>query len=373
MIYLDNAATTHKKPRCVADTLYRLTKHMSANAGRGSNSFSVRAGEIIYDAQEALASLFHVKNPERIIFTQNTTQALNFAIHGFLRKEDSVVITSMEHNSVLRPVFYSGCRCNVVFADKDGFVSTDKMEKAIDDGTKLVIINHVSNVTGSRQDIEKICEIAKKKGAAVLVDAAQSGGVFDIDAEKTGIDMLAFAGHKALMGPLGTGGLYVREGIELYPILQGGGGTDSENPYQSEAMPDRLTSGTQNMPAIGALASGVRFVSKIGIDSIRNHEKKLAGYFYDEMTKRKNITVYGKRPECGVVSINVKNYNCIEAARILNDEYKIAVRAGLHCAPLAHKTIQSGAGTVRLSFGYFNTAGDAERAADAIKKLAKNE
>ena len=371
MIYLDNAATTHKKPDSVTKRLYDLSRLHSANAGRGGHKYSLDASEIIYEAQETCGKLFGIDDPTRIAFTQNTTQALNFAIHGCLKEGDHAIITSMEHNSVRRPVFYSGCRFDIARGDAFGYVEAKKIEELIEPGTKMIIVNHVSNVCGTRQNIEKIAEIAKKHNIIFLLDSAQSAGVYDIDCGKIGIDMLAFAGHKGIMGPLGTGGLYVKNGININPIMQGGSGSNSEDIHHPDSMPDILVSGTQNMPAIGALGEAANFILKNGTENIRKHEEKLAREFRRALSDNTLVNLYGREAENGVVSLNIENMDSIEVSQILNDKYKIAVRGGLHCAPLAHETLGTN-GTVRFSFGFYNTMREAEYAADAIKKICKN-
>ena len=241
--------------------------------------------------------------------------------------------------------------------------------------TGLVIVNHASNVCGSIQDIAAIGQIAHKHGSLFLVDSAQSAGVVPIDVEAMHIDMLAFAGHKSLMGPLGTGWLYVREGLMLDTIIEGGSGSSSESRQQPDIMPDRLVSGTANMPAIAALGEGIKFIRRIGIDAILAHERELAQRFVDGAKQMDGITLYGGAPAhgVGVVSLNIKGKNCVEVARELDSRYKIAVRSGLHCAPLAHQTLGTleQGGTVRFSFGYYTTRAEVDRALSALNKICK--
>lgn len=376
MIYLDCAATSHKKPEAVYKTLYNMTRYHSANAGHGANSLAVSASEYIYECAEKVASLFNISAPENIAFTHNTTFALNMAIKGTAGRGGHIIMTSMEHNSVARVVYASGAPYTIVYADKDGRVEPDDIERAIRLDTALVVVNHISNVCGRIQDIDKIGNICKKHSVLFLVDAAQSAGVADIDVEKQNIDMLAFAGHKSLLGPLGTGGLYVKEGLLLDTIVEGGSGSASEDKHQPLFMPDRLVSGTMNMPAIAALGSGIDFILKTGTKNIFAHEQELKNRFISGLKNIDGICIYSGEDEnyAGVVSINIKNKNCVEVAQILDSEYKICVRAGLHCAPLAHETLGTldNGGTVRFSFGIYNTKKEIDKALDAIYKLQKS-
>ena len=373
MIYLDNAATTLFKPSVVYETYFDAVLHDSANAGRGGHRHAMRASEMVSDAAEAVASLFGIGCPERIAFTQNTTMALNLAIHGFCVPDMHIVLTGMEHNSVLRPVVYSGCAYSIAEADADGFVSPQALKKAMRRNTKLVIVNHVSNVCGSVQDLKALSDVAHENGACFLVDAAQSGGVIEIDVEKQGIDMLAFAGHKGLMGPLGTGGLYVSESVSLRPHLQGGSGSMSESIYQPDAMPDLLVSGTVNAPAIAALGSAVRYVQKNGTAAIAAHERMLADALQENLRAMPRVKVFRSvKDNSGVVSFQVCDINPVEVSRMLDADYGIAVRSGLHCAPLAHKSLGTfPAGTVRASFGWFNSMRDVHVLTKAVHDICK--
>lgn len=373
MIYLDSAATSFKKPLSVYRTLDKMTRLHSANAGHGASTLSVEAAGYVYDAAEETARLFNISAPENIAFTANTTLALNMAIKGAARAGTHVVMTSMEHNSVARPVYACGADYSIVRADSSGFVSIENIENEIRRNTVLVAVNHMSNVCGAIQNIEEIGRMCRRHGVLFLVDAAQSAGVTEIDIEKQSIDMLAFAGHKSLMGPLGTGGLYVREGVRLETLLEGGSGSNSESKYQSEDMPDRLVSGTMNMPAIAALGEGIRFVRSVGVDWISEHEQYLRRRFTDGLKNIGAIRIYGGNDDScgGVVSVNARTKSCTELAELLDREYGIAVRGGLHCAPLAHETLGSldDGGTVRFSFGYYTTASEIDYALYALSKI----
>lgn len=376
MIYLDNAATTFKKPPSVYKTLTEAMYKYGANAGRGGHKLAIAASEMIYKTSEAIAELFSIPNPENIIFTHNTTMALNMAIKGVLMSGGHVIITSMEHNSVARPVMHiAKNRHTIVWADQQGYIDPADVKAAIRSNTRLIVCNHASNVCGSVADIEAVGEIASQHGILFLVDIAQSGGVLPINVEKQHIDLLAFAGHKSLLGPQGTGGLYIKDGITLETILEGGTGSQSDSLFQPDNLPDRFTSGTANMPAIAALGEGVRFVQRTGISTIRGHELNLTKRFLEGIKNIDGVILYGPDSisgRVGVVSINIENYDSITVSQILDREFGIAVRGGLHCAPLAHKTLGTfEQGTVRFSVGYFNTKRDIDQALAAIYKIKK--
>lgn len=370
MIYLDNAATTIRKPIKVYKELFKNTLFSSFNAGRGMYKKSIGAVLDVMETRESIAELFNIKNPLQIAFTQNATYALNFLIQGVLKPEDHVIITGVEHNSVLRPV-HKHKNYTIVKADKKGNVKSSDIEKAFSDNTRLVISTHASNVSGSIEPIKEIGETAKKHGALFLADVAQTAGIVDIDVEKMNIDMLAFSGHKGLMGPLGTGGLYVSEEIELNPLVVGGTGSMSESFIQPSVMPDMLQSGTQNTPAIIALKEGVEFAKKHR-DEIFQKEKELAKEFIGGLLNIKGVTVYGNiiNNRNGTVAFNIENKDCVEVALKLEEEYNILVRSGFHCSPLAHTSLGTEkTGCVRASFGYFNAKSDVENAIFSINKI----
>lgn len=375
MIYLDTAATSFRKPPSVYKTLMVMTKKLSANAGHGASTLSLAAAEKVYEAAEQAAMLFNISSPENIAFTQNTTLALNMAVKGVSKPGNHIIITSMEHNSLARPVYACSSQYSIVKANQSGFVSVSDIENAIKENTSLIAMTHASNVCGSIQNIKEIGSMCKRRGILFLVDAAQSAGVIDIDVARDNIDMLAFAGHKSLMGPLGTGGLYVRDGIMLDTIIEGGSGSSSEKESQPEFMPDRLVSGTINMPAIAALGEGIKFVRSVGTGTILDHEQFLRKIFIEKISQIKGLTVYTPEENCvGVVSVNLEGKSCVEAAEVLDREYKIAVRAGLHCSPLAHKTLSTFdlGGTLRFSFGYYTSVREIDYAANALNKICKN-
>lgn len=374
MIYLDNAATSYQKPRIVYETMVNALVNNSINAGRGGYDAAITSNEILFETKELLASLFHIPNPARIAFAQNTTHALNMGIKGVLSYGDHAIFTSMEHNSVLRPMRayeqQKRISTSILWADKNGELDITKLEKMIRPNTKLICMTHSSNVCGTIYDIKRAAEIAHRHNVHIMIDAAQSAGVVDIDAGK--IDLLAFPGHKGLMGPMGTGGLYVREGLDLHTIIEGGTGSLSESPYQPDMMPDRLESGTQNIPAIAGLGQAVKFILDTGIDAIHAHEKLLCERFDNAMREIPGVTVYGTSNKTAISAINIDGFDCVEVAQLLNDRYNIAVRAGLHCSILAHKTLGTEKqGCVRFSFGYFNTQEDVDNAINAVAEIAK--
>lgn len=374
MLYLDNAATSFKKPFCVYHAIIKHSLATSVNAGHGGHDLSLKGMRKIIEASEAVADLFHISDPQRIAFLPNATYGLNMAIAGLAGKEEHVIVTQMDHNSVLRPA-HQNTQYTVVPADAEGFVQARDIEKAIRPNTKLIVCTHVSNVCGSIQPIREIGKIAKKNHIPFLLDAAQSAGCLHIDVKQLGVDLLAFSGHKGLMGPLGTGGLYVGENIRLKPIISGGTGSMSESLLQPSYMPDMLHSGTMNAPAIIALGEGVRFVKQHDPQSIGTQERYLAELLIADLKNMKQVKVYGKKYgelRNGTVAFNIGSQESGRTAEILNDDYRIAVRGGWHCAPLAHKALGTGeTGAVRASFGFFNTIRDKDRLTDAIYQISK--
>ncbi len=374
MIYLDHAATTFKKPPSVYQAVYDTMVKHGANAGRGGYGAVAHANELLYETKVNLANLFHVKNPERIAFSYNTTHALNMGIKGVLSYGDHVILSSMEHNSVLRPVKALEKRLRVSYsllrANEKGELNVEDLEKLIQPNTKLIVLTHSSNVTGNITDIYKAAEIAHKHNILFMVDAAQSAGTLDINASK--LDILAFPGHKGLMGPMGTGGIYVREELMLNTIIEGGTGSLSESMYQPEMMPDRLESGTQNVPAIAGLNAAVKFISEIGTDAIYAHEKMLLKRFEERVLEIPGVNVYGGEQKTAICAMNLGDFDCVTLATLLNDRYNISVRAGLHCAILAHQTLHTErTGCVRFSFGFFNTPYEVDKAVNALYEISK--
>lgn len=377
MIYLDHAATSFPKPPAVLEKVLSVMTEYGANPGRSGHKLAMRTNREIFDTREKIATLFHIENPLDIAFTFNCTMALNMAIHGMVGAGDHVVTTSMEHNSVLRPLNAlraKGAEITIVKAGPDGIVSPKEIEAEIRPNTKLLVSTHISNLTGSIQPIAEFGRIAKERNITFLVDAAQSAGVYDIDVRAMRIDLLAFPGHKSLLGPQGTGGLYVNEELDLTTIMEGGTGSFSNSVDQPILMPDKLESGTLNAPGLIALGAGIDFILSEGMAKIRAHEEDLAFRFMAGLSEISGIAVYGPKvrgKHAPVVMMNLRDMDSSELALRLNDDFDIAVRPGLHCAPLAHETMGTfRQGAVRFSFGYTNTEDDVNRALEAIRTIA---
>ena len=361
MIYFDNAATTLRKPDCVIEAVTQAMCSLG-NSGRGVHSGALSASRIIYDTRAALARLFCAESPERIAFTANSTQALNIAIKGVLNPGDHVITTALEHNSVLRPLYEledQGVELTILSADSLGNICYEDFEKEIKANTKAIVTTHGSNLTGNLLDIGRIGEIAKKHGLTYIVDASQTAGVFHIDVQRMHIDILCFTGHKGLLGPQGTGGIYVREGVEIRPLLSGGSGVQTYLRSHPPQMPTALEAGTLNGHGIAGLGAAVRYLQETGLDTIRAKEQALMWAFYTQVQQIPGITVYGdfsSPNRCAIVSLNVRDYDSGEVSDALSTEYGIATRPGAHCAPLMHQalgTVEQGA--VRFSFSHFNT------------------
>ena len=370
MIYLDNAATSLKKPFSLYPSVLKNTVSNSANAGRGGHFYSLRASELIYQTTESLCKLFNITSPEQIAYTTNATLALNMGILGILDEDSHVIITQMEHNSVLRPV-HKTCSYTTIKADNLGRINTKDFQKAIQKNTKMIICTHASNVCGTIMPIDEIAEIAHRNNLYFMLDAAQSAGALPIDVEKTGIDIMAFSGHKGLMMPMGTGGIYVRDSVKLKPVITGGTGSFSENPEQPLNMPDMLQSGTLNAPAIIAGKKSIDFILKQGVDEIHKKERHLSSILLNDLKNMDNVSVYS--PETsrnGTVAFNIDKFDSVLLADILNRDYGICTRGGWHCAYPAHMALGTqNTGAIRASFGFFNTKKDAKKLSDAIYKI----
>ena len=377
MIYFNNAATTLVKPdemkKAVMDSF-----DVMGNAGRGGLGASLDAARVIYDTRSRLAKLFNAKSGKNIAFTSNATMSLNIAIKGILSKGDHVVTTVLEHNSVLRPVYEmekKGVEVTITECDDLGNPLYDEIESSIKENTKAVICTHASNLTGNVVDIKKIGRITKKKNVLFVVDASQSAGVLDIDVEECNIDILCFTGHKGLLGPQGTGGIYVREGVDVKPLLSGGSGFDSFNHEHPCKMPEMLEAGTLNGHGIAGLNGSLKYIEKTGIENIRKKEQDLMWRFYNGIKDIPNIKIYGDFStgiRCAVVSINIEGYDSSEVSDELSMEYGIVTRAGAHCAPLMHKALGTeNEGAVRFSFSHNNTEEEVDTAISALKELSR--
>lgn len=376
--YFDNAATSWPKPESVYKAPEIQMRQVCGNPGRSGHTRTLDADRLIYQTREAVAGLFNISDPSRVIFTLNATDALNIAMKGFLAAGDHVLYTSMDHNSVLRPL--SKLRQDGLITtgeipcSPEGFPDLDFLEKAYQPNTRLLVINHASNVTGTIMPLKEMIGSAHRQGVLVLVDAAQTAGSINIDVASDEIDMLAFTGHKALLGPTGTGGLYVKPGLDLRPLREGGTGSQSEIDLHPETMPERLEAGTLNSAGLAGLLEGIRFIQKTGLEEIRNHEKIIRAYLYGQLQAIQGITLYGPtEPEqCScIVSFSLDNVDCGEIGYILENSYGILCRTGLHCAPLAHKAIGTfPEGTVRLSPGFFSSQSDIDFLVTAIRNIA---
>lgn len=377
-IYLDNAASSHPKPETVYETVNEVLKNCGANPGRAGYGLALKAGQWISRTRQALAGLFDIKDPERIVFTSNATEAINLGLKGLLNPGDHVITSSLEHNSVIRPLRFLetlGVEITIVSGNAQGLIQAQAIENAVRKNTRLIVLTHASNVTGGLMPIGQVAESAHRLGIVFMVDAAQTAGLVPISASELGIDLLAAPGHKGLMGPQGTGFLYIGPGLTLRPLIEGGTGSQSELEIQPDFLPDRMESGTLNTPGVAGLGAGVRFILDQGLDRIRKKEILLTGLLWEGLTKIPQVRVYGPEKaedRTAVVSFNIARLNPQAAASILDIAYDISVRAGLHCAALAHRTLMTyPEGTVRVSPGFFNTDAEMEIFLKAVREMAK--
>lgn len=339
---------------------------------------AITASELVFNTRELLAQLFNISNSSRIVLTKNVTESLNIAINGYLEKGDKVITTSMEHNSVMRPLRFleqSGkIKIFIVQANAEGLVAPEAFEDILKkEKIKLVVLNHASNVTGTLAPVDSIAKIVTRYGSCLLVDAAQTAGAYPIDVISDRIDMLAFTGHKSLLGPQGTGGLYVREGITLVPLIRGGSGSNSEKEVQPDFLPDQLEAGTLNIIGLAGLGAGVKYILEQSVSKIRQDEMRITEMFIKEAEKMESIKLYGPREvknRVSVVSFNVSQYTPSMVAYLLDKQFDIACRTGLHCAPSAHKTIATfPQGTLRFSFGCFNNVIEVKKGLAALADI----
>lgn len=379
MIYMDNAATTMRKPEEVIEAVVGAMNSMG-NAGRGAHSASLSASRVIYNTREALARFFGAESPKQIVFTNNSTESLNIAIKGLLEPGDHVVTTMLEHNSVLRPLYEmedKGVSLTIVKSNRKGTISYEELEEAVQENTKAIICTNASNLTGNYVDVKRVGEIAKRKNVLLVVDASQTAGVYPIHVQEMNIAVLCFTGHKSLLGPQGTGGLYVREGLELKPLKSGGSGVLTYSRKHPQEMPTALEAGTLNGHGIAGLGAAIAYLEKEGIDNIREKELKHMWHFYNGVKDIPGIKVYGDfdtEVRCPVVTLNIGDYDSSEVSDELLMTYGISTRPGAHCAPLMHEalgTVEQGA--VRFSFSHYNTEEEIETAIAAIKELAEEE
>ena len=381
MIYLDYAATSGRKPEAVYEASDRVMREVSGNPGRSGHKVSLEAGAIVAEARLLCSRLFHAPVSETIAFGVNTTEALNLGILGMVEKGDHVITSSLEHNSVARPLEHlkdEGVEVTKIRADLENGVDPDAVEAAIKDNTKLVVMTHISNVTGTVNDIAAIGDVCRRHGVTFLVDAAQSAGVRPIDVQAMKIDMLAFPGHKCLYGPQGTGGLYISPEVDLRPLLTGGTGTQSELLHQPVSRPERYESRTLNVPGLAGLAKGVDFILKTGVDAIEEKEYELTARLISGIRQYDNITIWGPQTaknRAAVLSITIDGYEPQDISIYLDQIFDIAVRSGLHCAPYAHETLGTldKGGTVRISPGYFTTEEEIDACIEAIGIISRGE
>lgn len=377
MIYLDNAATTRPKPPGVAEA---VTAAMDGwgNCGRGVHPEALAAARTVYGLREKLAELFGCQRPDHVCFTPNSTMALNIAISGLLGPGDHVLSTDLEHNSVLRPLYRlerQGMGLDFVPADSRGQIDYVDFEKMLRPNTRAVVCTHASNLTGDLVDIEQVGAFCHAHGLLFLLDASQTAGVFPIDMEKQHIDVVCFTGHKSLLGPQGTGGLCVREGVDIRPFAVGGTGVQSFLESQPEEYPTRLEAGTLNSHGLAGLSAAVDFLLETGLDTIRVHETALARRFYEQVREIPGVTVYGdftKTERAPVVTLNIADADSGEVSDELAERFGIATRPGAHCAPRLHRALGTeDQGAVRFSWSYFNTEEETDAAAEAVRILAE--
>lgn len=384
MIYLDNGATTLRKPECVKEALLEAMASMG-NSGRGVHDASLYAGRTIYRARESLAELLGAAAPEQVVFTANATESLNLVLGGLFRPGDHVITTVCEHNSVLRPLYrLQGVELSVlpVKAAVDskeerqaGILAYDELESLLCPNTKALIITHASNLTGNITDLERAAAFAKKHSLLLIVDAAQTAGAVPMDMERMEIDVLCFTGHKGLYGPQGTGGVCVRPGLSIRPLKVGGSGIHSFDREHPSEMPAALEAGTLNGHGIAGLGAAARWLLEIGVEQIRAREQALLRRFVDGVKEVEGVTLYGNPDldrRTGIQSLNIRDYDSARVADWLYEDYGIAVRGGAHCAPLMHEALGTREqGAVRFSFSYFNTEAEADEAAAAVRELAE--
>lgn len=381
MIYFDATATSFPKPPCVAEAMAKFLNEVGANPGRSGHRLAIESGRIVYRAREAVAELFQVADPLRIVFTANVTEALNLALQGLLKPGDHVITSSMEHNSMMRPLRcleQKGVELTVVPCSAQGVLDPQNIESAIRSNTVMIALNHASNVVGTILPVAEVGGIARKHDLLLLVDAAQTAGVLPIDMERDGIDLLGFTGHKSLYGPMGTGGLIIGERVNLdsfEPIKCGGTGSRSEHEQQPEFLPDKFESGTPNAVGLAGLNASLRWILSQGIENIRSHEIQLTQRLLDGLNSISDVRVYGTldpEKQIATVSFNIWDKAPSEIGLRLDEEFGILCRVGLHCSPASHKTIGTfPAGTVRFGLGFFNNQNEVDVAIAAIRKLIK--
>jgi cysteine desulfurase / selenocysteine lyase len=381
MIYLDNAATSWPKPPEVLKAIADVMEHAGGNPGRSGHRLSIAAASVVYDVREAIANFFNCKDPMKVIFTGNATHALNQALYGLLKPGDHVVTTSMDHNAVMRPLRdleSKGIRLDVVQCAEDGSLDVRELAKVVNLKTRLVVAIHASNIVGTILPVSEIARIAHQNGALLMVDAAQTAGAMPIDVRAMEIDLLAFTGHKGLLGPTGIGGLVIGESFDvtqMAPLMRGGTGSQSAMEIQPDVLPDKYESGTANTVGIAGLGAGIHWLRERGIEAIREKEKIITQTLIEGLSVIKDVKVYGchnPAHSVAIVSFTIAGKQVSEIGFKLDEEYDILTRVGLHCAPAAHKTIGSfPEGTVRLAPGVFTTMEDINKTLKAIEQVVQ--
>ena len=376
-IYLDNAATSFPKPKEVATAVYDFMVNNGTSSGRGSYKKAMQSDYIVYECRKLIGKLFNFDNPKKVVFTSNVTDSLNIAMRGILKENDHVITSGLEHNAVWRCLKTLERDINIkidtVECSKDGITNPQDIKKYIKKDTALIVFTQASNVLGTIQPIREIGAIAREHNIPFLVDSAQSAGAMKIDVKEDNIDILAFTGHKSLLGPMGTGGLIINTDIDIKPIKAGGTGGDSAYEYQPDYYPNHLETGTSNVSGIAGLREAIKFLNKEGIENIHNKEKELTKYALEKLETVKDIEIYGPR-DCekmlSVISFNIKDKRPEDVGSILDQKYDIMLRAGLHCAPTAHSVIGTKErGTLRIGLGYFNEKEDIDKLVEALNNL----
>lgn len=379
-LYLDNAATSWPKPAAVREAMLCYFDTIGANPGRSGHSLSIEAGRIVDSARESVATLFNAPDPLRVAFAANATEALNLALRGWLRPGDHVLTSSMEHNAVMRPLRQlekEGVELSVMPCRPDGTLDPSQIEPAIRANTTLIVFSHASNVTGTLLPVAEAGAIARRRGLLLLVDSASTAGAFPIDMQADNIDLLAFTGHKSLLGPTGTGGLVIGERVDtarLLPLTRGGTGSRSESEEQPDWLPDRYESGTLNMLGLAGLDAAIRWILARGVDAIRAHSVELTGMLIDGLAGIDGVTVHGTRDprrQTGTVSFSIDGVSPSDAGYWLDEDFNIQCRIGLHCAPAAHRTLGTfPTGTIRFAPGASASKDDIRRALEAVQAIA---
>ena len=376
-IYLDNAATSFPKPKEVATAVYDFMVNNGTSSGRGSYKKAMQSDYIVYECRKLIGKLFNFDNPKKVVLTSNVTDSLNIAMRGILKENDHVITSSLEHNAVWRCLKTLERDINIkidtVECSKDGITNPQDIKKYIKKDTALIVFTQASNVLGTIQPIREIGAIAREHNIPFLVDSAQSAGAMKIDVKEDNIDILAFTGHKSLLGPMGTGGLIINTNIDIKPLKAGGTGGDSAYEYQPDYYPNHLETGTSNVSGIAGLREAIKFLNKEGIENIHNKEKELTKYALEKLETVKDIEIYGPK-DCekmlSVISFNIKDKRPEDVGSILDQKYDIMLRAGLHCAPTAHSVIGTKErGTLRIGLGYFNEKEDIDKLVEALNNL----